>query len=147
MDLIFKAGRRLLRSHVYVKYTSGGTEHQIDSDDLFTASGARWTPDGKKLLILAGVGAPAMSALNRTSLQLYSVALTRIDEDPMANGIDTEAEAEAAAAETPRRGAVDHEARRKNRMGWNSAAHPSTGSYGRLSGWHDYRAPIAAHML
>ena len=96
----------LLRSHVYVKSASGGTEHQIDSDDFLTASGARWTPDGKKLLILAGVGAPAMSALNRTSLQLYSVALTRIDKDPMANGIDTEAEAEAAAAETPRRGAA-----------------------------------------
>ena len=33
--------------------------------------------DGKKLLLLGGAGAPAMSSLNRTPLQLYSVALTR----------------------------------------------------------------------
>ena len=68
----------LLRSRVYIKKTDGGPEHAIDSDQFVTASGAKWTPDGKKLVFIAGIGAPAMSSLNRTTYQLYSLALTHI---------------------------------------------------------------------
>ncbi|HYT60558.1 MAG TPA: S41 family peptidase [Haliangiales bacterium] len=93
----------LLRSHVYVKPLDGGEEHRIEAEDFLLSSGAKWTPDGKKLLLLGGVGAPAMSSLNRTLTQLYSVALTRSDKNPDDRDIDTEAEAEAAA-DTSRRG-------------------------------------------
>ena len=89
-----------LHDHVYLKPSGGGSEKMIDTDDFLTSSGAKWTPDGKRLLLLGGVGAPAMSALNRTILQLYSVSLTRNDKNPDDRGIDTEAQAEA---ETPRR--------------------------------------------
>src|SRR6204780_5339018 len=96
----------LLKSHVYVKPLDSGTEREIGSDDFLVASGAKWTPDGKKLLLLGGVGAPGMSALNRTVLQLYSISLTRNEKNPDDHDVDTEAQAEAAAAETTRRGAA-----------------------------------------
>ena len=34
-----------------------GQEHQIGGDDFLTSTGAKWTPDGKKLLFLGGIGA------------------------------------------------------------------------------------------
>jgi tricorn protease len=90
-----------LHDHVYIKPASGGSEKMIGTDDFLTSSGAKWTPDGKRLLLLGGVGAPAMSALNRTILQLYSVGLTRADKNPDDRGVDSEAQAEA---DVPRRG-------------------------------------------
>ncbi len=96
----------LLKSHVYVKPVGSGAEREIGSDEFLLASGAKWTPDGRKLLLLGGVGAPGMSALNRTVLQLYSVSLTRSEKNPDDHDVDTEAQAEAAAAESPRRGAA-----------------------------------------
>ena len=95
----------LTRPHVYVKQLDTGTERMIGGEELLQSSGAKWTPDGKKLLLLGGIGVPSMAALNRTSQQLYSVSLTRIDKGPD-EGIDTEAEAEAALADNsaPRRG-------------------------------------------
>jgi tricorn protease len=91
----------LLRDHVYIKpVDSNGTEHVIGADDFLISNGAKWTPDGKKLLLLGGHGAPAMSALNRTILQLYSVSLIRSEKNLDDRDVDTEAQAEAA--ETPR---------------------------------------------
>lgn len=95
---------KLLRTHVWVRDLAGGQEHMIGGDDFLLSNGARWTPDGKKIVFLGGVGAPSMAALNRTSYQLYSVALTPIEKDPNDRDIDTEAQAEAAAAETPAAG-------------------------------------------
>jgi tricorn protease len=94
----------LLKSHVYVKPMGSGAEREIGSDEFLVSSGAKWTPDGRKLLLLGGIGAPAMSALNRTVLQLYSVSLTRNEKNPDDHDVDTEAQAEALAAETTRRG-------------------------------------------
>jgi tricorn protease len=85
----------MTRPHVYVKQLETGAERMIGSDEFLESSGAKWTPDGKKLLLLGGVGLPAMAALNRTTMQLYSVSLTRIEKGPD-EGVDTEAEAEAA---------------------------------------------------
>jgi len=87
----------LLRAHVYVKPLDGGAEHMIGSEEFLISNDARWTPDGKKLLLLGGFGAPAMSALNRTTLQLFSIALTRVERNPDDRDIDTEAQAMAAA--------------------------------------------------
>jgi tricorn protease len=95
----------LLRAHVYVKPLDGGAEREIGSDEFLISNGAKWTPDGRRLLLLGGIGAPAMSALNRTVLQLYSISLTRNEKNPDDHDVDTEAQAEAAAAETTRRGA------------------------------------------
>ncbi len=86
----------LLRAHVYIKPLDGGAEHMIGSEEFLISNDARWTPDGKKLLLLGGFGAPAMSALNRTTLQLFSVSLARVDRNPDDRDIDTEAQAQAA---------------------------------------------------
>ena len=88
---------KLLRAHVWVKELANGQEHMIGGDDFLISSGAKWTPDGRKLLFVAGVGAAGIAQLGRTTSQLYSVALTPIEKDPADRGIDTEAQAEAAA--------------------------------------------------
>ena len=85
-----------LRSRVYVMNLQGRDEHMIGSEQFLVSEGARWTPDGKKLLLLGGVGAPAMSSLNRTTMQLYSVSLTHIAKDPEDRDVNTEAQAEAS---------------------------------------------------
>jgi tricorn protease len=113
----------LLRDHVYIKAASGGTERLIGADDFLISNGAKWTPDGKRLLMLGGVGAPAMSALNRTVLQLYSVGLTHVDKNPDDRDIDTEAQAEAARAEAandaPRRGSANSPAKVEVKIEWD----------------------------
>ncbi|HUA85935.1 MAG TPA: S41 family peptidase [Bryobacteraceae bacterium] len=107
---------RWLRDHVYIQPASGGTEHMIGADDFLISSGARWTPDGKHLLFLGGVGAPAMSALNRTILQIYSLSLTRSARNPDDHDVDTEAQAEA---ETPRRGGAEAMAKVDIKIEWD----------------------------
>lgn len=93
-----------LRSRVYVMNLQSREEHMIGSEQFLLAEEARWTPDGKKLLLLGGVGAPAMSSLNRTSMQLYSVSLTEIAKDPDDRDINTEAQAEASEGRGRRSG-------------------------------------------
>jgi len=91
----------LLHWHVYVKRLEGGEERRVEGEDFLMSSGAKWAPDGKKLLLLGGVGAPGMASLNRTATQLYSVALTRIEKNPDDRDIDTEEQAQTPA--TPNR--------------------------------------------
>ena len=91
---------RQLRSHVWVKELATGQEHMIGHDDFMLSSGARWTPDGKKLLLIGGTGAPAMAALNRTTTQLYAVSLTPIEKEPGGADINTEEQGMAAANDT-----------------------------------------------
>jgi tricorn protease len=91
-----------LRSRVYVMNLQNHQEHLIGSDKFLVAEGARWTADGKHLLLLGGTGAAAMSSLNRTTLQLYSVPLTHVAKDPEARDVNTEAQAESAE-DRPRR--------------------------------------------
>jgi tricorn protease len=93
----------MMRTHVYVRPLSGGEERRIESEDFILSGGAKWTPDGRKLLVLGGVGAPSMAALNRIGMQLYSVSLTRIEKKPDDRDVDTEEQA-LAALEGQRRG-------------------------------------------
>ncbi|MBI1760175.1 MAG: PD40 domain-containing protein [Acidobacteria bacterium] len=94
---------KLLRPHVWVKELATGQERLIEAPDLFLqSSGAKWTPDGKKLLLLGGVGAASIaSTTGRGTAQLYSVALTPLEKDPTDRDINTEAQAEAAPQDAP----------------------------------------------
>jgi tricorn protease len=94
----------ILRSHVYVRQLNAGEERMIGADDFLTSSGARWTGDGKKIVLLGGAGAPSMSSLNRTTLQLYSVPLTHVEKNPDDRDVDTEEQAQAAGATGRTRG-------------------------------------------
>ena len=88
---------KLLRPHVWVRDLASGQEHMIGGDDFLQSSGPRWTPDGKRLLIIGGVGAPSMAALNRTVTQLYAVSLAPVDKTPDNGDVNTEEQAMAAA--------------------------------------------------
>ena len=89
---------KLTRQHVWIKEIASGQEHQIGGEDFLSSNGARWTPDGKKLLFLGSVGQPSPASLARATSQLYAVALQPIDKNPNTSDIDTEAQAEAADA-------------------------------------------------
>ena len=93
----------LLRSHVYLKEIPAGPEHEIASAEFMTSRGARWTPDGKKLLVIGGQGGNSgiASVGGRGSSGLYAIALTPLDKDPADRDIDTEAQAQAAAEAAP----------------------------------------------
>lgn len=98
----------ILRSHVYIKALGGtNAEQMIGAEDFLTSSGARWTPDGRKLLLLGGIGAPSMSSLNRTVLQLYSASLTHITNSPYDRDVDTEEQAQAADSRRGRPAGAD----------------------------------------
>ena len=97
---------KLLRPHVWVKELASGQEHMIGGEDFLQSSGARWTPDGKKLLLIGGAGAPAMAALNRTVTQLYAVALQPAEKAPDTNEINSEEQAMAAGQRYRRRAAA-----------------------------------------
>ena len=92
------------RPHVFVKPAGsapGQDERMIGIDDLFSATDARWSPDGKRLYLTAGVMQMGMASLGRSmSMQLYSVNLQKEDKDPLDRGIDSEEEA-ASQPQTP----------------------------------------------
>jgi tricorn protease len=92
-----------LRPHVYVIPSTGisnpnDARHVGNDDVLFSETTPMWTPDGKRLLFLAGAGqrGNAGTSAQTTSLQLYSVALTREEKNIADHGIDSEEEAVAA---------------------------------------------------
>jgi tricorn protease len=92
----------LLRTHVWVKELASGQEHMVTGEQFMTSRGAKWTPDGKKLLFLGGQGGSngiASTGGRGTSL-LYSMAFTPFEKDPNDHDINTEAQAEADAAAT-----------------------------------------------
>jgi len=92
---------QLLRNHVMVKNLATGDEHMIASDQFQISSGAKWTPDGKKLLVIGGVSLPAMAStgFRGTPNQLFSISLTHLDKAPDDREINTEEQALAALNE------------------------------------------------
>ncbi len=93
----------LLRSHVWLKELATGKDYEITSDQFLTSRGAKWTPDGKKLLVIGGQGGSSgiASTGGRGSSGLYAIALNPIEKDPTDRDINTEAQAEAADAAAP----------------------------------------------
>jgi tricorn protease len=93
----------LVRTHVWLKELASGQEHQIVSDQFQISQGAKWTADGKKLLLIGGVSLPAMASqgFRGTPSQLYAISLTHIDKDPEDRDINTEEQAMAQLNEAP----------------------------------------------
>ena len=87
---------RNFRPHVYVMPAAGGAERHIEREDLFSETGARWTPDGKKLIFMAGVQQGGTATPRSTVMQLYSVSLVSQEKNPVDRGVDSEEEAAAA---------------------------------------------------
>ena len=88
---------RDLRPHVYIISSTGGVEHHVGNDDLlFSETHPAWTPDGKRLLFLAGLAQNGSANLRQTFLQLYNVTLTKEEKNPSDHGVDDEEQAQAA---------------------------------------------------
>lgn len=87
---------RNMRPHVYVIPAAGGAEHHIEREDLASETGARWTPDGKKLLFLAGLLQGGTATPRSSVMQLYSVSLVSEEKNPADRGVDSEEEAQLA---------------------------------------------------
>lgn len=88
---------RDLRPHVFVIPATGGEEVHVGSDDLLFSEGSPvWTPDGKRLLFLAGMAQFGSAVQRQPNVQLYAVSLTKEEKDLRDKGLDTEQEAEAA---------------------------------------------------
>ncbi|MBI4906699.1 MAG: PD40 domain-containing protein [Acidobacteria bacterium] len=91
---------RLARTHVYVKPIAGGNERIVEGEAFIASSSAKWTPDGKKLLILGSSGTGGVASTARPSSQLYAVSLVPTDKNPDERDIDTEEQAAAAPQES-----------------------------------------------
>ena len=95
---------RDLRPHVFVAPAAGGDEKKLDDEDLFSTTGAHWTPDGKKLVFLGGYVQGGSAAIRQNVAALYSVSRAREEKDSMSRDIDDEDAAEAAAKTSEERG-------------------------------------------
>jgi tricorn protease len=102
--IAFSKVDRDLRSHVYVVAAAGGAEHKLSDDRLFSAFGARWTPDGKRLIFLGGYVQGGSATLRQNVAALYFASLTREDKDPMSRDVDSEEVAQEAEREAAPRG-------------------------------------------
>ena len=88
---------RDLRPHVYIIAATGGTERRVGNEDLlFSEIHPVWTPDGKRLLFLAGLAQAGSATQRRAFVQLYSVSLTKEEKNPTDRGVDDEEQAQAA---------------------------------------------------
>ncbi|HLW55348.1 MAG TPA: S41 family peptidase [Candidatus Angelobacter sp.] len=86
-----------LRPHVYIIAASGGSEKRVGNTDLlFSETSPAWTPDGKRLLFLAGLAQAGSATQRRTMVQIYSVALSKEEKNPTDRGLDDEDQAQAA---------------------------------------------------
>jgi tricorn protease len=75
----------------------------IATDQFQVSQGAKWTPDGKKLLLIGGVALPAMASqgFRGTPSQLYAISLAHVEKDPADRDINTEEQALAQLNEAP----------------------------------------------
>jgi tricorn protease len=79
-----------LRPHVHIIGIADGTDRKLPDEDLWSTTGARWTADGKKLIFLAGYVQGGSAAIRDNRAQLYSVTLTREEQDPLSKDVDDE---------------------------------------------------------
>jgi tricorn protease len=103
----FTAVDRDLRPHVHIVSADGGQDRSLPDEDLFSSTGARWTPDGKKLIFLGGAVQGGSAALRQNVAGLYGVSLTAEEKNPMSRDVDNESEApspERAMERGPRMG-------------------------------------------
>jgi tricorn protease len=86
-----------MRPHVYVVPSAGGSEKRVGNPDLlFSETSPVWTPDGKRLIFLAGLAQAGSATLRRSFVQLYSVSLAKEEKNPTDRGVDDEEQAQAA---------------------------------------------------
>jgi tricorn protease len=83
-----------LLPHVYVIPAEGGKEKRITDEQTYSDTNAVWTPDGKRLIYLAGTDIANIGQGGRSTAQLFVVTLTPEERDPTDRDIDSEADAQ-----------------------------------------------------
>lgn len=96
---------KTLLPHVYVIPSEGGKEQRITDKESYTDTAAQWTPDGKRLIYLAGGDVGNIGQGGQSTAQLHSVSLTPEEKDPFDKGIDNEDQAIQAERQRPAGGA------------------------------------------
>jgi tricorn protease len=94
--IAYSKADRDLRPHIWIVPSAGGEERRLPDDDLFSSASPRWTPDGKKLIFLAGFVQGGSATLRQNIAALYSASLTKEEKDPMSRDIDDEEAAQEA---------------------------------------------------
>lgn len=89
-------------SHVFIIPATGGKEQRVTDDELYSDSNALWTPDGKKLVFLAGVDIGNLGQQGRSTAQIYQVSLMPEEKDPSDRNIDSEEQAVSTERERGR---------------------------------------------
>lgn len=87
-----------LLPHVVVISAEGGAEHRITDETSYSDLGAVWTPDGKKMVYVAGIDPGNIGGGGESSTQIYSVSLAAEEKNTFDHGIDDEEAAAAAEA-------------------------------------------------
>jgi tricorn protease len=93
-----------LRAHVYFVAAAGGDSHPLPDARLFSSFEPRFTADGKKLIFLAGYVQGGSATLRQNVASVYSVSLSKEDQDSMSRDIDTEEQGRAMAGRGGGRG-------------------------------------------
>jgi tricorn protease len=92
----FTKAEATLLPHVYLIPADGGKPRRITDDDSYSETSAHWTPDGKRIVYLAGVDVANIGQSGQSTAQIYSISLTPEDKDPRDTGVDSEEQANAA---------------------------------------------------
>jgi tricorn protease len=94
----FTRSDRTLLPHVYVLPAEGGREQRITEEDTYSDTSALWTPDGKRIVYLAGADVGNIGQSGQSTAQIFSVALMPEDKNPFDKGIDSEEQARSQPA-------------------------------------------------
>lgn len=89
-----------LLPHVVVISSEGGSEHRVTDETSYSDANAVWTPDGKKLVYLAGMDVGNIGGGGESNVQIFSVSLSPEERNIFDRGIDDE-EAAADASNRP----------------------------------------------
>jgi tricorn protease len=87
-----------LLPHVVVISADGGQEHRVTSENTYSDANAAWSPDGKRLVYVAGMDTGNIGGGETSAAQLYSVALAAEEKNAFDRSIDDEDAAAAAEA-------------------------------------------------
>jgi tricorn protease len=91
----YQKSSRTLLPHIYITPAQGGKEQRITDEEVYSDSNAVWSPDGKRIIYLAGGDVSNIGQSGRSTAQIYSISLTAEDKDPTQKGVDSEEEAKS----------------------------------------------------
>jgi tricorn protease len=84
-----------LLPHIYVIAADGGKEQRISDENSYSETAAAWTPDGKRIVYLAGADVGNIGQTGQSTAQIYSLSLMPEEKNLYDKGVDSEEQAKA----------------------------------------------------